>query len=107
MNVVKREPMNRYFLDVEISNSSFTPDLVKHLRNATTSHQVEMEVPQNLYANTKSTWNPQLNAGSFLLGGRISSMHGTVRERRMEVDKGFEKVTTDKGRTFIVPKASK
>lgn len=107
MNVVKREPLNRYFLDVEISNSSMTFDLVKHLRNATTSHRVEMEVPQNLYANTKSTWNPHLSTGSFLLGGRVSSMHGEVKDRRTEVDKNFEQVTTDKGRRFIVPKPNR
>lgn len=107
MNVVKREPMNRYFLDVEISNSSLTLDLVKHMRNATTAHRVEMEVPQNLYANTKSTWNPHLSTGSFLLGGRVSSMHGDVKKKWTEVDKDFEQVTTDQGRTFIVPKRNR
>lgn len=104
MNIVMRQPMNRYFVDVEISNSSFTFDWVKHLRNLTTTHRVEMEVPKDLYEKSNKVWDPKLSLNSFIIGGRISSMSGDIKRKWTEVEPDYEQVTTDKGRSFIVPK---
>lgn len=103
MNIVSREPLNRYFVDVEISNSSLTFDFTKHLRNATTAHRVEMEVPENLYKKAKSVWDPHLSTNSFIIGGRVSSMHGEIKRKWTEIDPDFEQVKTDTGRTFVMP----
>ena len=104
MNIVSRQPMNRYFVDVEISNSSFTLDWTKHLRNLTTSHRVEMEVPKNLYEQSNKVWDPKLSVNSFIIGGRVSSMHGDIKRKWTEVDPDYEQVTTDTGHNIILPK---
>ncbi len=108
MKIVARQPMNRYFVDVEISNSSFTFDWTKHLTNLTTSHRVEMEVPKALYEKTgDKVWNPRLSTNTFIINGRVSEIHGDIKKKWSEVDPDYEQVTTDTGRSFILPKTRK
>ncbi|MBX9568553.1 MAG: hypothetical protein K2X77_06630 [Candidatus Obscuribacterales bacterium] len=104
MNIVSREPHQRFFVDVEIRNSSLSLDLTKHIRNASTKHRIELEVPQKLYEDAKNIWDPKLNAMSFLLGGRLSSMHGEVKRKWTEVDPDYEKVVNSNGYSFVIPK---
>lgn len=108
MNIVARQPMNRYFIDVEISNSTLTFDWTKQLTNLTTSHRVEMEVPKSLYEKTgDKVWNPKLSTNTFIIGGRISAINGDIKKKWTEVDPDYEQVTTDTGRQFILPKTKK
>lgn len=103
-DITHREPMQRYFLNVQVHNSSFTPSIIKQLRNATTQHKLEIEVPQSLYATTNRTWDPRLNTTSLVLGGRISQMKGDVTRKWQETDPNFDEVTTKDGRKLVIAK---
>jgi hypothetical protein len=106
MNIVAREPYQRYFVDVEFRNSSFSFDLSKHIRNASTKHRVEIEVPEKVYNDARAIWDPKLSMNSMLINRRISSLHGDIKRKWTESDPSFERLTTDSGRTFVVPRTS-
>lgn len=103
-DVVQREPMHRYFMDVEVKNSSFTPSISKMLRNSLNTHKIEIEVPREQYLKSDRAWKPHLNVGSLLVGGRLSQMEGDIKRKWQETDPNFEEVTTKDGRRLIVAK---
>lgn len=103
-NIVDRKPLERYYVEVNFRNSSLSLDIFKHVRNALNTHLVELEVPEKVYKNADSLWEPRVSAGSVLMTGRLSRMHGDIKRKWTEIDPGFEKVTTDKGQIFVRPK---
>ena len=100
---VAREPLRRYFVTIRVENSTVTFDLVKHMRNAATAHEITLEVPRAAYEKTGDTWDETVSSGSFVLKGHLSMLRGQVIRKWTEVDNGFELVRTADGKQFIIP----
>lgn len=101
---VEHQPLNRYFLTIEVKNSTFTLDLSKHIRNAANTHEIIIEVPAEVYDRITDAWDPRLNAGSLVMKGHLSSIQGKVIKKWTEVDPGYQVVKTADGQHMIVPK---
>lgn len=76
--------LKRYILKLEIKNSSFSLDLFKHLRNSLNAHEIEMEVPEEVYKQFKK-WQlyneTNVNIMSFLLSWRVWNMKVKVIDK--------------------------
>ena len=103
MNIVSREPLQRHFLQLDVGNNSFSFSLTRQLRNLTTRHKLDVEVPEDVYEKSNAAWNPSLNNGSLWFG-KLHVMTSDIKKRWSELDPSYEKVTTDEGRKFIVEK---
>lgn len=101
---VDRQPLNRYFVNIRVENSTFTLDLTKHIRNAANTHDITLEVPREVYEKTGDVWNAQLSAGSFIVKGRLSELRGKVTKKWSEMDNGYQLVKTDDGQQFVIPR---
>lgn len=101
---IDRQPLNRYFVTIQIENSSFTLDLTKHIRNWANTHKITLEVPREVYEKGGDAWNAQLSTGSIVVKGHLSKLHGKVIRRWSKVDNNFELAKTADGQQFIVPK---
>lgn len=103
MKVVSRVPMSRHFFELEIGNESLSLSLSRQLRNMTTRHRIEVEVPEDVYDKSRSAWETSFNRGSLLLG-KLNIMTSDIKKRWTELDPSYEKITTSEGRKFIVKK---
>lgn len=101
---VDRQPLNRYFVTIRIENSTFTLDLTKHIRNAANTHDITIEVPSEVYEKTGDSWNAQLSAGSLIMKGRLSKLHGKVIKKWSELDNDYQSAKIADGRQFVIPK---
>jgi hypothetical protein len=101
---VDRKPLNRYFVNIRVENSTFTLDLTKHIRNAANTHDITLEVPREAYEKTNDAWNAQLSTGSLIVKGRLSELRGKVTKKWSEVDNGYQLVKTSDGQQFVIPK---
>ncbi len=97
-------PLNRYFAQLKISNSSFSLSLSKHLRNATTEHTIEIEIPEKVYLSKSAAFDGKMS-DSFLVSGHLSSLTGTIESKRAERDNGSVKVTLKDGRVIPMLKS--
>ncbi len=103
MNIVSREPLQRHFLQLDVGNNTFSFNLTRQLRNLTTRHHLQLEVPEDVYEKSVAGWNPSLNNGSLWFG-KLHVMTSDIKKRWTELDPSYEKVTTAEGRNFIVEK---
>ncbi len=101
---VDRQPLNRYFVTIQVENSTFTLDLTKHIRNAANTHDITLEVPREVYEKTGDAWDAQLSTGSFIVKGRLSELRGKVIKKWSEVDNGYQLAKTTDGKQFVIPK---
>lgn len=100
---VSEEPLMRYFITVEIANETATLDPFKHIRNNATVHEITLEVPKSVYEQEGEVWDPKISMGSFILNGRLSTLHGRILDRRSEIDPNFVVKTTADGQIMIIP----
>ena len=101
--ITDRQPLQRYFIRVKVENMTITFDPVKHLRNMSTAHEIDMEVPRAAYEHRGNVWNPALNPGSLFWNGRVSFLRGTITKRWMETDSSYVLAHTKEGRDLIIP----
>jgi len=101
---VDRQPLNRYFVTIQVENSTFTLDLTKHIRNAANTHDITLEVPREVYEKTGDAWNAQLSTSSLIVKGRLSELRGKVIKKWSGVDNGYQLAKTADGQQFVVPK---
>jgi hypothetical protein len=94
-------PMNRYYADVTIANSSFSLSLIKHLRNATTAHRFTVEIPEKAYLEQGTAFDSRMS-DSIFLSGRMSSLSGTINKKWSERDESAFKVTLKDGRKVVM-----
>ena len=98
------EPLYRYYVTIHVQNHSLTLDLVKHMRNATTDHEIEVEVTENMYNTETEAWKSQMAVGSFVVKGHLSNITGEIIDRRKVEDPNFVRAFTSAGREMIIPK---
>ena len=101
---VDRQPLNRYFVMIQVENSTFTLSITKHIRNAANTHDITLEVPREVYEKTGDAWDAKLSSGSFILKGRLSELRGKVIKKWTEVDSGFQLAKTADGQELVIPK---
>lgn len=101
---VDHQPLNRYFVTIQVENFTLSFDFTKHIRNAANTHDITLEVPREVYEKTSDAWNAQLSAGSLVLKGRLSELHGKVIKKWSEADNGYQLVKAVGGQQFVIPK---
>lgn len=99
-DVASVSPLQRRFVTLEIANRSFSLDLLDHLRDSTTQHRIEIEVPPTLQGG--NAFRTGLNVPSILLGGRVSQMSGRVVNDRTQTDNTMVSLRLNNGRTVIM-----
>ncbi|MBP9752100.1 MAG: hypothetical protein KBD19_04615 [Candidatus Moranbacteria bacterium] len=101
---VDYQSLHRYFVTIRVENTTFTPDLTKHIRNAANTHDITLEVPREAYEKAGDAWNAQLSTGSFVMKGRLSELHGKIIRKWSELDDSFRIAKTAGGQQFVIPK---
>lgn len=100
----KTEPLQRYFVTVEVSNFTFTLDPGKHIRNLANKHEITIEVPREIYEQSTTMFEPKPSWGTLFLSGRLSTMRGKILKRWTETDSNYELGTLSDGRQIVVPR---
>ena len=100
----KATPLQRYYVNVHVQNSTLTLDLTKHLRNALNTHEVTIEVPKAVYDQTRDAWDAHLSGMAFFVKGNLSTLRGKVTKKWTQADPKYSVVTTQDGREFILLK---
>ena len=104
-DVKSSSPLTRYYATLEIKNSSYTLNLSKHIRNASTAHQIELEVPAAEFEQRGNEFRQGLNIPSFFFTGNLSKLNGRVISTRTEVDQRFRRVELADGRVITMSQA--
>jgi len=102
--IVEKQPMDRYFMTIEVKSDTFTLSLTKMLRNEANAQEITIEVPKAVFDKTGDAWDPQLSGGSFVFKGHISELRGRVIKKWQEKDESYILIKTKEGREFIIPK---
>lgn len=98
-------PLNRFFAEVHIENSSFSLSLTKHLRNAMTEHSLTLEISEQAFLEKSDIFDTK-TSDSFLLSGRLSSLSGTIVKKWSERDDEHLKVTLKDGSEIVMNKSA-
>lgn len=102
LNVASVTQLKRYYVNLEISNSTYTLDIFKHARNALLSHDIEIEVTSQQYNKPNNRmWEPHFGY-SFFVTGRLSQMEGTATKRWAVNDPQYVEVLLDDGTKLVM-----
>lgn len=97
-------PLNRYYANVRIANSSVSFSLSKHLSNATTEHVVQVEIPEKVYLSKDDAFDARLS-DSAIINGRLSTLSGKMEKKWSERDNESVLVTLKDGRQIPMKKS--
>lgn len=100
IGISKQEELERYYVEVEIKNSTFTLNPIKHLRNSANTHRLTLEVPRELYDSKDNAFDSKTSS-SFWFNGRLSSLSGKITKRWSVVDKEHTKLTLKDGTELV------
>lgn len=87
--IVGKQPIDRYFMTIEVKSETFTLSIVKMLRNEANAQEITIEVPKEVFDRTGDAWDPQLSGGSLVFKGHISELRGRVIKKWQEKDEGY------------------
>jgi hypothetical protein len=97
-------PLQRYFVNVHVQNSTLSLSVTKFLRNAFNTHEITLEVPKAVYDQTRDAWDAHLSGMAFFVKGNLSTLRGKVTKKWTRADPKYVVVTLDDGREIIMPK---
>jgi hypothetical protein len=103
LKIISSTPITRNFVLVRIQNHSLTLDLEKHVRNAWNTHDLTFEVPKAVYDKADKVWDTTLSGWAFVVKGSLSAMSGKILKKWTEPDARFLQVTTQDGKSFVIP----
>lgn len=106
-DIVSSAPLQRCNATVEVRNSSFTLDLLKHIRNATTKQIFDLELPIEYCTGENPLFNSGVQFQSWMMTGRFSSLKGNIKSSQVVDDPNYQIVTLKNGKKYVTPAQEK